>query len=148
MIWCDDMDKKDLAVMFSKKSDHWSTPKDLYNLFVDKLGYYDPNPLYANSFDFKPRDMNMFINPPYSDIKTWVDYAINNHYMFHRRMLLLVPSRTDTIWFHKLLDYGCIFYFFKGRLKFGDGKGSAPFPSVLVELRNTEQSSIKRYNMV
>jgi len=42
----------------------------------------------------------------------------------------VLPARTDTRWFY---DY-CIMWhlrFIKGRLKFG-GKGSAPFPSIVV----------------
>ncbi len=83
----------------------------------------------------------MFINPPYSDITNWVEFALrsakeDNH------IVLLIPSRTDTKYFHKLLEYGCDLEFIKGRLKFGDLKGTAPFPSVLVHLNKKEDQKI------
>jgi len=46
-------------------------------------------------------------------------------------VVCLLPARTDTSWWH---DY-CLkaeVYFMRGRLKFGNAKNSAPFPSVIV----------------
>lgn len=46
-------------------------------------------------------------------------------------VVMLLPARTDTKWFHEyVLPYAEI-YFIKGRLKFGDSKNSAPFPSMI-----------------
>lgn len=118
-------------------SDHWSTPKDIYDLYVNYLDYMDPCPLNGEGFDtnsFLPIE-NWFINPPYSDITSWIDFAILNHRKGFNHIVLLIPSRTDTRYFHKLLEYGCDLEFIKGRLKFGGSKQSAPFPSVLVHLR-------------
>ena len=42
----------------------------------------------------------------------------------------MIPSRTDTKYFHKLLKRGGIIVFIKGRLKFSN-KGSAPFPNII-----------------
>jgi site-specific DNA-methyltransferase (adenine-specific) len=45
----------------------------------------------------------------------------------------LVPARTDTRWFHDLvLPHAKEIRFIRGRLYFGDGKGRAPFPSMVV----------------
>lgn len=114
-------------------SDDWATPKHIYDKYMSD-GFIDPCPLYANDFNFEPIDEKLFINPPYSNITKWVEYAINNHYYCGKKIVLLVPSRTDTKWFHKLLDYGVKLEFIKGRLKFGNSKTSAPFPSVLIHL--------------
>jgi hypothetical protein len=46
-------------------------------------------------------------------------------------VVCLVPSRTDTRWWHEFAIKGEI-TFIKGRLKFGDSKNSAPFPSAIV----------------
>jgi site-specific DNA-methyltransferase (adenine-specific) len=46
-------------------------------------------------------------------------------------VVCLVPSRTDTRWWHDYAIKGQI-EFIRGRLKFGDAKNSAPFPSALV----------------
>ncbi len=47
-------------------------------------------------------------------------------------VVLLAHARTDTRWFHDWV-YGkaAEIRFVRGRLKFGDGKQSAPFPSLV-----------------
>ncbi len=45
---------------------------------------------------------------------------------------MLLPARTDTKWFHKYVLNKAEIRFIKGRLKFGDGSNSAPFPSMVV----------------
>jgi len=115
-------------------SDHWATPTEIYD-FYENLGYYDPCPLNSTGFDFKVIDKPIFLNPPYSEIVKWIDWAVENWVKTNRHHIILIPSRTDTKYFHKLLHNGCDLEFFEGRLKFGDKKGTAPFPSVLVHLR-------------
>lgn len=46
-------------------------------------------------------------------------------------MVCLLPSRTDTRWFHDWVLGKAELRFVKGRLKFGDGKNSAPFGSLV-----------------
>ena len=46
--------------------------------------------------------------------------------------VLLVPSRTDTKWWHDYIMKAEEIKFIKGRLKIGDSKNSAPFPSAIV----------------
>ena len=46
-------------------------------------------------------------------------------------VVCLVPSRTDTAWWHNYAMKGQVI-FLRGRLKFGDAKNSAPFPSAIV----------------
>lgn len=117
-----------------KYSDNWSTPNEIYN-YYKSLGYYDPCPLYANDFDFKIIDKNIFLNPPYSEISKWIDWIIENHYQTGKKASILIPARTDTKYFHKLLNAANVdIEFIKGRLKFGDSKQSAPFPSIIVHI--------------
>lgn len=47
-------------------------------------------------------------------------------------MVMLIPSRTDTRWFHEYIYNKSEIRFVKGRLKFGDGLGAAPFASMVV----------------
>jgi hypothetical protein len=44
---------------------------------------------------------------------------------------MLIPSRTDTKYWHDFVMKGEV-RFIKGRLKFGDAKANAPFPSAVV----------------
>lgn len=47
--------------------------------------------------------------------------------------MFLIPARTDTRWFHNIvLPHAKEIRFLRGRLKFGDAKNSAPFPSMVV----------------
>ena len=56
--------------------------------------------------------------------------------------VFLVPARTDTKWFHEIcLPFATEIRFIKGRLRFGDGKNPAPFPSMIVVF---ESSRAKR----
>lgn len=49
---------------------------------------------------------------------------------------MLIPARTDTKYFHDHIYHKAEIRFIKGRLKFGDSKNSAPFPSMLVIYEN------------
>ena len=124
--------------VFSSNTDNWRTPKEIYNYYLAK-GYIDPCPFQCEIDNLK-NDMggvNLFINPPYSNTKAWIDYAIE-HIERHKEnhCIILIPSRTDTKYFQKMmesnLDMGI--YFFKGRLHFNESKDSAPFPSCIIKL--------------
>jgi site-specific DNA-methyltransferase (adenine-specific) len=46
---------------------------------------------------------------------------------------MLIPARTDTKYFHEYIyNKAKEIRFIKGRLKFGDSKNPAPFPSMVV----------------
>jgi hypothetical protein len=45
---------------------------------------------------------------------------------------MLIPSRTDTRWWHEDVMTADEIRFVKGRLKFGDAVNAAPFPSAIV----------------
>ena len=57
-------------------------------------------------------------------------------------VVCLLPSRTDTAWWHDYCMKGEI-RLIKGRLKFGDSKCSAPFPSAIVIFRPEGKLSIQ-----
>src|SRR5690606_27127678 len=116
-------------------SNHWATPKEIYDKYVNEQCYYDPCPLNDDTFTFQDIDRKIFLNPPYSEISNWINWAINEYKKFGNHIVILIPYRTDTKYFHQLLECGCDLEFIKGRLRFGDLKGTAPFPSVLVHLR-------------
>lgn len=73
-------------------------------------------------------------NPPYGrDVGKWVAKA-QAAALEGATVVMLLPARTDTRWFHDYIynKENIEISFLRGRLKFGDGKGSAPFPSMLV----------------
>ena len=72
----------------------------------------------------------VFMNPPYSDMKRWMAKAYLES-LFGALVVCLVPVRTDTAWWHDYAMFGEI-RFLRGRLRFGDAKTNAPFPSAVV----------------
>ena len=49
-------------------------------------------------------------------------------------VVMLLPVRSDTKWWHKYVMKSNSLTFIKGRLKFGSATSSAPFPSCVVEI--------------
>lgn len=90
---------------------------------------------------------NCWCNPPYGKaIEKWIEKAYDESTK-ETRVVMLIPARTDTKWFHKyILPYADI-YFIKGRLKFGNSKNSAPFPSMIVVFdADKEHKEIKEWS--
>ena len=77
----------------------------------------------------------VFCNPPYSDIARWVEKAFRETRNDNTLVVMLIPSRTDTKYFHNFIYQRAEVRFVKGRLKFNDSKNSAPFPSMIVIFR-------------
>lgn len=106
----------------------------------------------------KPWKGRVFMNPPYGDpqhpckptctkqlckkrgyhsqdyiagIREWVAKA-HAESRGGALVVCLLPARTDTRWWHDyVIPFGKV-EFIRGRLKFGDSKNSAPFPSAVV----------------
>ena len=121
---------------FSHNSDHWATPSKLYNAFKIN-GYLDPCPLHCGVDNLHNEYSNcgLFINPPFSELDKWIDFAIN---CAERGCIvwLLMPSRTDTKYFQRLCRYNVFIWFFIGRLHFNDSEKPAPFPAMCVFLQH------------
>jgi site-specific DNA-methyltransferase (adenine-specific) len=128
-------------IMFSKKTDDWSTPQDLFNALNEEFNFtMDPCPLRSLT-DGLDLDWNgsIFINPPYSNVYSFLEKGINELKNGHAQTLVyLLASRTDTKWFHHFIynKPNVEIRFIKGRLKFGNQKNSAPFPSMIVIIKN------------
>lgn len=77
----------------------------------------------------------VFVNPPYSKIGEWVKKAFYEGQKDNTVVVLLIPARTDTRYFHNYIYNRSEIRFIQGRLKFGNSKNGAPFPSMLVIYR-------------
>jgi transcriptional regulator with XRE-family HTH domain len=75
----------------------------------------------------------VFMNPPYGrGLGAWVEKARTEVEQGRARTVVaLIPARPDTSYFHEHVAGRAEVYFLKGKLKFGDGAQSAPFPSAL-----------------
>ena len=134
-------------LMFSSKTDLWSTPQDFYNKLNEEFNFnLDPCSTHDNAKcekHFTIEDNGLiqsweghivFCNPPYGrELRSWVEKAHNEAKKENTTVVMLIPARTDTSYFHDFI-YGKAkeIRFIRGRLKFGESKNSAPFPSMVV----------------
>ena len=116
------------------QSVHWATPTAFYKELNDEFHFtFDPCPL-TPTFDglSVPWGERVFMNPPYGrQISKWIKKAVKE-VQEGSLVVGLLPSRTDTAWWHDYVLEATEIRFIRGRLYFGDGVGRAPFPSVVV----------------
>ena len=80
-----------------------------------------------------------FVNPPYGrEISKWVEKSFREGHKDNTLVVMLIPARTDTKYFHDYILHRAEIRFVSGRLKFGDGSNSAPFPSMVVIFRGAK----------
>lgn len=126
----------------------WGTPQKFFDELSVRFGGFglDVCAIHENAkceyyFDKETNGLiqswegygNVYMNPPYGrEITQWVDKALEESAK-GVTIVALLPSRTDTGWFHKILGTeNCTVEFIRGRLKYNEYKLSAPFPSILV----------------
>ena len=136
------------AAIFSQATDEWATPQWLF----DKLNeqFHFTLDVCANEDNAKCKtffskvqdglqqqwDGVIWCNPPYGrQIKQWVKKA-SEAAASGNTVVMLIPARTDTEWFHEYVYGKAEIRFIRGRVKFGDSKNSAPFPSMVCVFRN------------
>lgn len=135
-----------MNVHFSSATDQWATPQDFFDrlnaVFDFKLDVCADakNAKCARYFDEATDGLAQewsgvcWMNPPYGrGIGAWMAKAYASA-RAGATVVCLVPSRTDTRWWHDYAAKGEI-YFLPGRLKFGNAAHAAPFPSALVTFR-------------
>lgn len=78
-------------------------------------------------------DKDAWCNPPYGrGIIKWITKATEETEKHGTCIVMLLPSRTDTAWFRRVVETADEVRFFKGRLQFEGQASRAPFPSCLV----------------
>lgn len=138
-------------VLFSSKKMDWCTPKQLFDRLDQEFHFVlDAAATAQNakcSLFFTPETDGLsqswdcggavFCNPPYGrDIGKWVKKAYEESIGGEETIVLLIPARTDTAYFHDYVYGKAEIRFLRGRIKFtdeyGNESGTAPFPSMLV----------------
>lgn len=141
------------TVMFSSKTDLWATPQDLFDELNKEFNFdLDPCATHDNakcSRYYTKQDDGLkqiwtgrvFMNPPYGrEIQKWVKKAYESVKNGESELVVcLLPARTDTRWFHNFIYNKAEIRFIKCRLKFGNAKNSAPFPSMIVIYKREEK---------
>lgn len=140
-------DEMNTQTLFSSRSCDYTTPQAVFdalhrefrfdldpcapeglNRGIDMITYRDP----VNGLTLSWAGRRVFLNPPYgATIGRWLEKAYWSATTEHALVVCLLPSRTDTKWWHEYVMQGEI-RFIRGRLTFGQAKHPAPFPSAIV----------------
>ena len=136
------------SILYSSKSCLWETPQYLFDRLNDKYHFETdvcalPKNAKCSKF-YTPEQDGLsqewsgvcWMNPPYGrEIDKWMKKAYESSRNDGTTVVCLVPSRTCTKWWHDYAMKGDI-TFIKGRLKFGNSRNSAPFPSAIVVFKS------------
>lgn len=149
-------------VMFGKASDEWATPQALFDALHEEFqftvdaaatrdnaklpNYIGPDSPFPDALDpllHWGHGGSAFLNPPYSKCRAFIAKAAEEAAHNQCIVVAVVPSRTDTQWWHAYVwdatahccRPGVELRFLKGRLKFGESDNGAPFPSVVIVFR-------------
>lgn len=134
--------------LFPSKNKDWITPQEFfekynreYNFQLDVCASKE-NAKCARYFDKQIDGLKQvwspyvcWMNPPYGrGIGLWIKKAYDES-LAEAVVVCLLPARNDTKWFHDFVLKAETLEFIKGRLKFGDSKNNAPFPSLIAVFR-------------
>lgn len=125
---------KNKEALFTSNSDEWATPFDFFEKLNQEFKFtLDPCSTDENckcekhfTIDDNGLEMNwkgesVFCNPPYSKIKEWVKKCYMEGQKSNTTVVMLIPARTDTKYFHDYIYHKSEIRFIKGRLKFVGG---------------------------
>lgn len=138
--------------LLSSQNNYWETPQDFFKNLNDKyhfsfdLAASPENAKCENFFSEEDNSLtkcwhelkgNLFLNPPYGrELRKWVKKAYEESLKKHDGyIVLLIPARTDTSYWHDFIFGKAQINFLRGRIKFelhGESKGTAPFPSAII----------------
>ena len=138
--------------LFSSAKQDWETPQDLFDELNAEFGFTvdaaasDENAKCAKYYTDRDDGLSknwggqiVFCNPPYGrPISGWIRKCWQEGQKPGTVVVALVPARTDTKWFHNYIWHKAEIRFIKGRLKFGNAKNTAPFPSMIAIWRGAE----------
>lgn len=122
-----------MSVHFKSERQNWKTPKAFYQA-LDAEFKFDDDPCPTNHKEdglTRPWGNRSFVNPPYKDCAKWLEKGFTE-FQRGKTVVFLIPSRTDTRYWHDYVMNATEIRFIKGRLKFDDQENNAPFPSAVV----------------
>ena len=138
-------------------SDEWATPRDVFEKIAAKYGPFDldaccrQDTAKAARFFTKdddglaqPWSGRVWVNPPYSQPRVWVERAVKAVRTEGCRVVMLLPGAVDTNWFHDLVLPNADVIFMRGRVRFigwqGTPIGSPKAGNVLAIFPKLERS--------
>jgi len=135
------------AGLFSSNTNEWATPKSLF-ASLDAEFHFDLDPCSTDenakcekhyTIDTDGLTQNwggqrVFCNPPYGrELPKWVRKCYEESLKPDTLVVMLIPARTDTSYFHDYIYHKAReIRFLRGRLHFNESRQGAPFPSMVV----------------
>lgn len=138
--------------LFTSNTSEWATPQAFFDeLNKEFLFTLDPcaTPENAKCSRYFTKEIDglaqswhgekVFCNPPYGrDIAKWVKKAHEEVAGGGTTVVMLIPARTDTAYFHDFIYGKYEIRFVRGRLHFNESRAGAPFPSMVVIMKKPQ----------
>ena len=134
-------------VLYASKRMDWGTPGDFYAMLDAEFGFTldpcatDENALCENYYTKQDDGLRqawhgvVYVNPPYGkEIGRWARKCYESA-AAGATVVLLIPARTDTAYWHDWVMRAAELRFVRGRLTFAGAAGAAPFPSAVAVFR-------------
>lgn len=133
--------------LFSSNSNEWATPQAFFDELNAEFHFnLDPCSTHENAkceehFTLEDNGLDkdwggyrVFCNPPYGrELSRWVKKCYDESRKPDTLVVMLIPARTDTSYFHDYIYHKAReIRFIRGRLHFNESKQGAPFPSMVV----------------
>lgn len=132
--------------LFSSTTDQWATPQAFFDELNKEFNFdLDPCATKENAkcrkfFTAEENGLlqdwsghRVFCNPPYGRaIAAWVRKCYEESQKPDTLVVMLIPARTDTSYFHDYIYHKAEIRFIRGRLHFNESPQGAPFPSMVV----------------
>lgn len=142
----------------------WNTPKDLFEKINEEFHFeWDlasslDNALCSNFYTKEEDGLKQnwtgtcWLNPPYGDKSSkmvdWIKKAyLDTQNNSDLTVVMLIPARTNTKWFHEYCMKSYEIKFICGRPKFRDSKHGLPQPLVLVVFKKSETTKFTTLNL-
>ena len=129
--------------MYSSNTYEWATPQHFFDQLNEEFHFTldvcasDENHKCEKYYTREQDELSkkwggvVFCNPPYGrQIWKWVKKGSEAN----ATVVMLLPARTDTAWFHDYIYGKAEIRFVRGRIRFNDAD-NAPFPSMVVVFR-------------
>ena len=140
---------------FASKKQEYETPKKLFDKLNEEFNFTidvcadthnkKVENFYSEEDNALTKDWNgvCWMNPPYKDLKIWVEKAYKES-LKGAIVVCLIPARTNTNWWHEYCMKGEI-RFIKGRPKFKGCKYGLPQPLAIVIFGKEYKSNYKTF---
>ena len=141
---------KSLKSQLSHNSNNWKTPEYLLQQIAFEFGDIDYDPCPLNSYSkmalFDDWKGNIFINPPYNNVKEFLNKGLMELKKGNATQLiyLIIPRTSAKYWNDYVMKYADCIYFIPYRLKFSNSKNSVPFPSCIIIFKDL----VKKENII